>query len=129
VLPENKLLFNPDNILFVFRIVFLQLFKQLSFDQSLFKKSLFVSEYFESAELFQLMIEAFEYLSKRAFTLSFGNLETVSYLVSNFAYILTFVIVKAIIIDPIGTHNSFLIVNVQVKDLVIFKDLCSFYIK
>ena len=57
MLAENEMVHSLDNILLVFRVVFVQRFNKLGLDESLFVETLLILEDLQRNELFLFMVE------------------------------------------------------------------------
>ena len=78
------------------------------------------------------VVDAMKYLSEGAFTDIFLYFEPVGYVVPNFTYIFTFVIVEATVFRAIWCLQSFTISSlfcVYVVDLVKLQDFSSLVVK
>ena len=64
MLPENKLFFNSDDVLFVFWIVCAELLEDFGLNQPLFVKAFFVSQNLAGDYFVCFVVEALENLAK-----------------------------------------------------------------
>lgn len=57
MLSEHELVYTADDILLIFRVLFVERFDKLGFYQTLFIESLLVLQHLQSTVLFQLVVE------------------------------------------------------------------------
>ena len=130
---EDECLNDAHNVLFVFRIIGLQLLEHASLDEALLVETLLVAKNFERDYFLFLVIEALEYLTKRTFSDAFLHFVTIGDMVVNLADILALVVIEASILGAVWRRESFRVIltleDVQVVDLVVFKDLSLFIVK
>ena len=68
VFAEIELIHSTDDVLFVLRILFVQVLDKFSLDETLFVESFLVFQDFQSAIFSVFVIIAFEYYAKTAFS-------------------------------------------------------------
>lgn len=77
------------------------------------------------------MIETFEYLSKTSFSKSGYNFKSVTYMLALFCYVLVFIVIKPIILNPIWstwrTFCIFALVDIQPVNCIVIEDFLFFY--
>jgi hypothetical protein len=57
MLSEHELVYTADDILLIFRVLFVERFDKLGFYQTLFIESLLVLQHLQSTVLFQLVVK------------------------------------------------------------------------
>jgi hypothetical protein len=62
MLPENRIIFDPNDVIDIFRVIFFEVVKYVKFDAGLMMKPLLVPDYLDGHELIGLVVEAFECL-------------------------------------------------------------------
>ena len=68
MVSEDCVIFDSDNVISIFRVVFLQVIKDLKFNTSLIMESLFVSYDFDSYKLACFIIITLQSLTKATFS-------------------------------------------------------------
>jgi len=100
VLSKDETFQDSYDILFVLGVSFLKGFQDPGLDQALLIEALFVSEDFEGAVFFLLVVEAFKDLAEGSFADSFDHFKAICNVVMFIADVLCLIIVKSVIINP-----------------------------
>lgn len=77
MLSKHAVVFDPNDIICIVRVVFFQMKQDFKFDSGLVLEFLLVSDNLESHNLFGLMIDTFESLSKGSLTKEVKDLKPV----------------------------------------------------
>jgi len=97
MLSEYELIIPPDNILLVFRILFIERFDKFGFNQTLFVQPLLVLKNLQSHVFLQFVVEDSQHDSERAFSKLLDNFKAIPNMLIVTHYVFLLVVVKSVI--------------------------------
>jgi len=123
MLPKYSIVFHPDNIVDIIRIVFFQVLKDLKFNTSLMMKSLLVSDDLYSDKLIGFIVIALNCLTERSFTDGFKDFIPIRHMILHYNVIVATIVVETVVMREKRAALNLWRVETEEIDFFVVQDL------